>query len=82
VLRGDFEARATAYQQADYMTIAEKRRAENLPFIDGTDQVFVNAAQQPLDLIAAGGSDDPTVRRHLNALHKRMAELNGGPDGS
>jgi HK97 family phage portal protein len=80
VLRGDFEARATAYQQADYMTIAEKRRAENLPFIDGTDQVFVNAAQQPLDLIAAGGVDDPTVRRHLNALHKRMAELNGGPD--
>jgi HK97 family phage portal protein len=77
VLRGDFEARATAYQQADYMTIAEKRRAENLPFIDGTDQILVNAAQLPLDQIdeeplpdnvvplpvAAAYADDPVVKR-------------------
>ena len=50
VLRGSFEARATAYQQADYMTVAEKRRAENLPFVDGSDVILVNGAYVPLDL--------------------------------
>lgn len=49
VLRGDFEARAAAYDKADYMTMAEKRRAENLPYIEGTDKIFVNAATVPLD---------------------------------
>lgn len=52
VLRGDFEARAQAYKDADYMTMAEKRRAENLPFIEGTDRIFVNAATVPLDAAA------------------------------
>lgn len=52
VLRGDFEARAQAYKDADYMTMAEKRRSENLPFIEGTDRVFVNAATVPLDAAA------------------------------
>ncbi len=50
VLRGSFEARATAYQQADYMTVAEKRRAENLPFVDGSDVILVNGAYVPLAL--------------------------------
>lgn len=54
VLRGDFEQRAMAYKQADYMTIAEKRRAENLPFIEGTDIILVNTATLPLDRL-----DDP-----------------------
>ncbi len=49
VLRGDFEARQTAYRMADYMTPAEKRELENLPFIDGTDRVIINAASIPLD---------------------------------
>lgn len=49
VLRGDFEARSAAYSSADYMTIAEKRRSENLPYIAGTDTLLVNAANQPLD---------------------------------
>lgn len=49
VLRGDFEARAGAYEKAFHMTIAEKRRAENLPYIEGTDRIFVNAATVPLD---------------------------------
>lgn len=48
VLRGAFEARAAAYQMADYMTIAEKREKENLPFIQGTDHVFLNSATLPL----------------------------------
>lgn len=52
VLRGDFEARAAAYQQADWMTIAEKRQKENLPYIEGTDKIFVNAAIVPLDQAA------------------------------
>jgi hypothetical protein len=49
VLRGDFEQRMAAYQSADFMTVAEKREKENLPFIDGTDRIFVNAATVPLD---------------------------------
>ncbi len=48
VLRGAFEARAQAYQQADYMTMAEKRRSENLPFLPGTDRIFLNSASLPL----------------------------------
>jgi HK97 family phage portal protein len=48
VLRGDFEARQTAYLQANYMTIAEKRERENLPFIEGTDFIFLNSATLPL----------------------------------
>lgn len=48
VLRGAFEARAAAYQLADYMTLAEKRERENLPFVDGTDHVFLNSAILPL----------------------------------
>jgi len=53
VLRGDFEQRAEAYKAADYMTIAEKRRAENLPYIPGTDVILVNTASQPLDQLTA-----------------------------
>lgn len=63
VLRGDFEARATAYQQADYMTMAEKRRAENLPFIEGTDRIFVNAATVPLDAAAAQAEQAAAAER-------------------
>jgi hypothetical protein len=51
VLRGDFESRQEAYRQADYMTIAEKRQRENLPYIEGTDRIVVNAATIPLDML-------------------------------
>ena len=54
VLRGDFEARAAAYKAADFMTVAEKRQRENLPFIEGTDRIIINAASIPLDEIDAG----------------------------
>jgi HK97 family phage portal protein len=51
VLRGDFEKRTAAYQQAiqsGWMTRAEVRELENLPYIDGTDVLVANAALQPL----------------------------------
>lgn len=58
VLRGAFEARAIAYQQSDFMTIAEKRQKENLPFIPGTDRIFLNSASLPLG--ADGQLEQPT----------------------
>jgi len=51
VLRGDFETRQEAYRAADYMTLAEKRAKENLPFIEGTDRIVLNAASIPLDML-------------------------------
>ena len=48
VLRGDFETRQQALKNADHMTVAEKRRVENLPYIDGTDVILVNGAYVPL----------------------------------
>lgn len=59
VLRGDFEARAVAYQKSDFMTIAEKRQRENLPYIEGTDRVFVNAATVPLVTAPDGDTLSP-----------------------
>jgi HK97 family phage portal protein len=53
VLRGDFETRQDALNKASHMTIAEKRKVENLPFIDGTDRIFLNTATLPLDAIDA-----------------------------
>jgi HK97 family phage portal protein len=53
VLRGDFEARQDALAKATHMTIAEKRKVENLPFIEGTDRIFLNTATMPLDAIDA-----------------------------
>lgn len=53
VLRGDFETRQDALNKASHMTIAEKRKVENLPFIEGTDRIFLNTATLPLDAIDA-----------------------------
>ena len=53
VLRGDFETRSEALNKADWMTLAEKRKVENLPFIAGTDRIFLNTATMPLDAIDA-----------------------------
>lgn len=53
VLRGDFETRQDALNKASHMTIAEKRKVENLPFIAGTDRIFLNTATMPLDAIDA-----------------------------
>jgi hypothetical protein len=53
VMRGDFETRQDALNKASHMTIAEKRAVENLPFIAGTDRIFLNTATLPLDAIDA-----------------------------
>jgi HK97 family phage portal protein len=52
VLRGDFEVRADAKQKAinsGQMTPAEAREMENLPFVEGSDRLFINSALVPLD---------------------------------
>lgn len=51
VLRGDFESRQEALARASHMTIAEKRKVDNLPYIEGTDRIFMNSATLPLDAI-------------------------------
>ena len=55
VLRGAFEQRADALKSADWMTVAEKRAIENLPFIEGTDRIFIQGANVPLDAFPAAG---------------------------
>jgi HK97 family phage portal protein len=54
VLRGDFETRQDALAKATHMTLAEKRRIENLPFIEGTDRIFMNVADQPMPMPSTG----------------------------
>lgn len=73
VLRGDFEARAMAYRNADYMTIAEKRELENLPFVAGTDRIFLNSASLPLS--DAGQLEQPIARIPADALRSAMGRL-------
>lgn len=51
VLRGDFEQRAAAYQQAinaGWMTPAEVRALENLPFEPGSDKLVINSTMRPV----------------------------------
>lgn len=55
VLRGDFEARADAYQKAinaGWMTPGEVRELENLPPAEGADQLFVNSTMIPISRAA------------------------------
>lgn len=72
VLRGDFEARSDAYAKATYMTIAEKRKAENLPFIEGTDRIFLNTATMPLDAIDAQSA---AIVAQTEAAEDALAEV-------
>ena len=80
VLRGDFEQRADAYAKADYMTVAEKRRAENLPFIDGTDIILVNTASLPLDRLNEPGPTDAGVPGRQNPPAAGPAEQPAPPE--
>jgi HK97 family phage portal protein len=78
VLRGDFEVRAKAYREADYMTVAEKRQRENLPFIEGTDRIFVNAATIPLDAaeaVAPPVGDRAALARSLRPVMGRLGTI-------
>lgn len=65
VLRGDFEQRADAYQKAinsGWTTPAEVRKLENLPFIEGSDRLYINSTMVPLGVTAAR---PPTVPDEL-----------------
>ena len=76
VLRGDFETRQDALGKATHMTIAEKRRVENLPFIEGTDRIFLNTATMPLDAIdqqAAANQD--TVARTIQQIYLGVGKV-------
>lgn len=90
VLRGDFEARQDALAKASHMTIAEKRKVENLPFIEGTNRIFLNSATLPLDIIdslAAAGQlpqqrriDGRSVRAALGRLSWQGSAGDVDPD--
>lgn len=54
-LRADIEARYTAYSKGisgGFLQIAEARKKENLPFIEGTDKLIIgNGSSVPLDML-------------------------------
>jgi hypothetical protein len=79
VLRGDFETRQDALAKAAHMTIAEKRQVENLPFIEGTDRIFLNTATLPLDAIdakvAAEAAGADTVARTVQQLYLGVGKV-------
>jgi HK97 family phage portal protein len=74
VLRGDFEQRMMAYQQADFMTIAEKRQRENLPAIAGTDRLYVNSASLPIgsDGRLEGPTEAPMDAKAVRSVMGRL----------
>jgi hypothetical protein len=97
VLRGDFEqrsaAKATAIQTGQ-MTPAEAREMENLPFIEGSDRLYINSAVVPLDqaeAIPTRGIPTTAVRTVMGRLSRQadvsevdptalVAGLNGAGD--
>ena len=95
VLRGDFEERADAYQKAinsGWTTPAEVRKLENLPFIEGSDQLFINSTMIPVDAAAQADpmavADQETVRTIMGRLSRQktvdevdLAELVQGLNG-
>lgn len=61
VLRGAFEARIPAMVaavNAGLLTPSEGREMENRPFIEGSDQLFINAAVVPIDMAGQGPAMD------------------------
>lgn len=87
VLRGSYEDRIKAKAQAigtGQLTPAESRAQENLPFIEGSDKLMVNAALIPLAVdaeITAAGSEvelapekiKGLTRRDVRTLHGRLS---------
>jgi HK97 family phage portal protein len=64
VLRGDFEDRADAYQKAinsGWQTPAEVRKLENLPFIEGSDRLFINSTMVPVGVEDEVDDDVTTI---------------------
>lgn len=84
VLRGDFEARTTAFAsaiQSGQMTPAEARAAENRPFIEGSDKLLINSALVPIQLAAdapaipgTDGREEP-VQLSLQEVRTLMGRL-------
>lgn len=62
VLRGSFEARMESYSKAHHMMLSEIRERENLPFVEGTDRIFMNAALIPMPS-AGSAAGDPAPPR-------------------
>jgi HK97 family phage portal protein len=61
VLRGDFEERADAYQKSinsGVYTPAEVRKMENLPFIEGSDRLYLHTAMAPLQVQTEVAEED------------------------
>lgn len=79
VLRGDFEQRADAYQKAinsGWTTPAEVRKLENLPFIEGSDRLYINSTMVPLEVQAeTGGELDPATMRTVMGRLSRQKTL-------
>lgn len=77
VLRGSFEARVAAKAQAigtGQMTPAESRAEENLPFLEGSDQLLVNAALVPLKVVEQVAT--PTGDE-VNVVPQRLKGISG-----
>ncbi len=60
IVRGDQQSRYTAYSQgltAGFLTVADVRQAEGLPFIDGTDKL-----NRPANMVPYEGVNDGTAQ--------------------
>lgn len=76
VLRGAFETRATAYQQAvnsGWLMPAEVRELENLPFVTGSDKLLVNSAIIPLGT----STEAPPVGTDTTVVPQRVKTIDG-----
>ena len=82
VLRGSFEARQEAYKAADYMTLAEKRERENLPYIEGTEVILVNTASQPLQKLTAEADGTEEMRVTSEQVEQVTALFRAGAEWS
>lgn len=96
VLRGDFEQRADAYQKAinsGWTTPAEVRKLENLPFIEGSDRLFINSTMIPLEVAAEprnpATADDSVLSVLMGRLSRQktldevdLATLTAGLNGA
>jgi hypothetical protein len=76
VMRGDFEQRADAYQKSinsGWQTPAEIRKLENLPFIEGSNRLFINSTMVPLDVqtVAPAAIDQETMRTVMGRLSRQ-----------
>lgn len=80
VLRGDFEERSEAYQKgvnSGWITPAEVRKLENLPFIEGSDRLFINSTMVPVEAAASAaepppdGLDENQVRMLMGRLSRQ-----------